>query len=101
MPWQPTRFGKQAAPRKPWQPAAGVEDRRIRGRAGQRQRQRVLREEPLCRSCRSNGLVAESVEVDHIIPLSQGGSSERSNLQGLCVPCHAAKTKAEHTARRQ
>jgi len=34
-------------------------------------------------------------EVDHIVPLSRGGGDERSNLQPLCRPCHAAKTARE------
>jgi 5-methylcytosine-specific restriction protein A len=55
----------------------------------------VLAEEPLCRSCREAGLVAVSTIVDHIKPLSEGGSDDRSNKQGLCEPCHLAKSKAE------
>lgn len=34
-------------------------------------------------------------EIDHIIPRSRGGGDARSNLQGLCKPCHSAKTKRE------
>ena len=33
-----------------------------------------------------------SVEVDHIIPVSQGGTDERDNLQGACHDCHEEKT---------
>lgn len=38
-------------------------------------------------------------DVDHIIPLWCGGSNRDSNLEALCVDCHATKTKAEASAR--
>ena len=48
----------------------------------------VLREHPLCASCE-----APAVEVDHIVPLSKGGTMyDQANLQGLCKRCHAAKS---------
>ena len=28
--------------------------------------------------------------VDHILPISMGGTNARRNLRGLCVPCHRA-----------
>jgi hypothetical protein len=31
-------------------------------------------------------------EIDHIIPLEQGGSNVRANLQALCPTCHIYKT---------
>ena len=31
-------------------------------------------------------------EIDHIIPLSDGGSNETSNLQALCLMCHRVKS---------
>lgn len=98
MPSQPPRFrpaGSTPAERKPWQRPAGHVDKRKRGRAGVRDRRQVLAEEPLCRLCRERGLVTASVVVDHIRPLSQGGSDDRSNKQGLCTACHDEKTKGE------
>lgn len=35
------------------------------------------------------------------MPLSEGGSDERSNKQGLCDPCHDAKSAAERAAARR
>lgn len=61
-------------------------------------RARVLREEPLCRLCTINGLVAASTVADHIIALEDGGSNDRANFQGLCDPCHHAKTAREAIA---
>jgi hypothetical protein len=41
------------------------------------------------------GLVAAKV-VDHVTPLKDGGERfDASNLQGLCVSCHNAKTARE------
>jgi 5-methylcytosine-specific restriction endonuclease McrA len=34
----------------------------------------------------------ESVQVDHIQPLKEGGGNGRANLQGLCLACHSGKT---------
>ena len=33
-------------------------------------------------------------ELDHIVPLVDGGSHDPSNLQTLCTPCHAKETAA-------
>lgn len=43
--------------------------------------------------------VSESLAVDHIIPLWMGGKNEDSNLEPLCGPHHAAKTKREAALR--
>lgn len=43
---------------------------------------------------------ANALEVDHVVPLADGGSDNFSNLQVLCKPCHTAKTTAEQAARR-
>ena len=34
-------------------------------------------------------------ELDHIVPLIDGGDHELSNLQTLCTPCHKRKTRRE------
>ena len=38
-------------------------------------------------------------ELDHIVPLIQGGSHDPSNLQTLCVPCHRKKSGEENRNR--
>lgn len=38
-------------------------------------------------------------EYDHIIPFSEGGPTTIENIQLLCTPCHATKTRAWHSAR--
>jgi len=38
-------------------------------------------------------------ELDHKIPLIDGGTHDLSNLQTLCVPCHRYKSALEHSER--
>jgi len=38
-------------------------------------------------------------EVDHILPLSQGGTNEGSNLRSTCKACHCRHHKESHPAR--
>lgn len=58
-------------------------------------RERVLIEEPLCRPCEKQGRVTQATIADHIKPLAEGGTGDRENYQGICKPCHDAKTAAE------
>lgn len=55
----------------------------------------MIAEEPLCRLCLAEGRTTATEVVDHIKPLSEGGSDARSNKQGLCIACHDAKSKGE------
>ena len=71
---------------------------RLRGRAGQAQRLRRLRQEPLCRSCHDKGVIRIASEVDHIVPFAQGGQDIDVNCQSLCVDCHAYKTAFENAS---
>ena len=34
-------------------------------------------------------------DVDHVVPLREGGLDEESNMQCLCRPCHAKKSEQE------
>ncbi len=56
---------------------------------------RHLKTEPLCRLCKVAGFIVAAVLVDHITPLSQGGTDELANRQSLCRSCHAKKTAKE------
>lgn len=38
-------------------------------------------------------------QADHIIEVTDGGAPYLENIQTLCVPCHKAKTKAQHGER--
>ncbi|WP_415171600.1 HNH endonuclease [Nocardioides sp.] len=55
----------------------------------------VLRRDPICRCCG----IAAATEADHVIPIADGGAHHIDNGQGLCVPCHDAKTRRENAAR--
>ena len=46
-----------------------------------------------CKKC--DDLLNESYEVDHIKPLSKGGTNELKNLAALCRNCHGRKTYKE------
>lgn len=60
-----------------------------------RQREAVLNKNPLCVECQKQGRIKAAEEIDHIVPLWADGKDELSNLQGLCKPCHKAKTAEE------
>ena len=71
------------------------------GRAWKRIRDRKIRENPLCEECLKNGVIKAAEEVHHILPLADGGTSERSNLISLCRSCHmkaheALGTRKQH-----
>jgi len=72
---------------------------RIRGRALQGIRRRHLEQEPLCVRCKAKGRVVAATQVDHRVPLWQGGLDVEANRQGLCDPCHDEKTTAEAALR--
>jgi 5-methylcytosine-specific restriction endonuclease McrA len=57
-------------------------------------RYRVLsRDDSRCTRCgatpQTHGI---SLHVDHIVPVSMGGTSEMDNLQTLCAPCNLGKS---------
>lgn len=72
---------------------------RIRGRASQRRRERLLSANPLCVVCERAGRIAAATELDHVVPLWKGGSEDDSNMQGLCSTCHAEKSAREAAER--
>jgi len=69
--------------------------KRMTGRALQRARAELFARDPLCAECRRQGVVTLATQRDHVIPLEEGGQDVAANTQGLCEPCHDAKSKAE------
>ena len=70
-------------------------DKRLRGRKLQDRRSRWFSAYPLCVHCEKRGRVTLATELDHVTPLSRQGKDDESNLQGLCSPCHEAKTEQD------
>lgn len=64
-------------------------------------RNTYITKHPLCEHCQANGRVMPAQEVDHIIPLEDGGTHDEANLQALCKPCHSSKTAREDDRWRQ
>ncbi len=43
----------------------------------------------MCELCLEQKVYTKTEEIHHRLPLSEGGTHERSNLIALCKPCHA------------
>ena len=56
----------------------------------------LMKEYGYCSVCRSTDML----ELDHIIPIADGGEDSFDNVQLLCFKHHASKTKADAKARR-
>jgi len=66
---------------------------RLRGRAGQQQRQRrLMLTKGLCEDCQAVGRISFATAVDHIIPLSKGGPDTDENTRNLCDEHHRLRT---------
>ena len=72
---------------------------RVDGQLLQRIRRRYFAHYPLCVMCEQKGVVRLARELDHIIALDNGGldfdRDNGENRQGLCVECHAEKTRRD------
>ena len=69
---------------------------RIQGSSWMNTRRRIMQRDKF--TCACCGAIRMDHEVDHIVPLEQGGRNDDDNLQLLCGGpghCHAAKTAAE------
>lgn len=67
----------------------------------QRMREAVKRrDEYRCRVCGRGPDDGVRLEVDHVVPWTQGGDDVMDNLVTLCKPHHNEKTKQEAAERR-
>ena len=67
------------------------------GGAARRLRRQILRAGgAVCHGC---GLAfgAPRIEVDHTVPISEGGADVDGNVRPLCVDCHAARRRGGRT----
>lgn len=74
-------------------------EQRTRGRRWMAIRARWFSEHPLCVMCNATGYARAATQLDHIVPLIDGGKDDESNYQGLCEACHTDKTAREAKAR--
>ena len=88
-----TTSGRCAAHRRAADQRRGSSAERGYGASWRRLRLVVLRRDPYCTW---PGCCAPASEVDHIVPLRDGGSNELTNLRGLCKPHHSERTAREH-----
>jgi 5-methylcytosine-specific restriction endonuclease McrA len=72
---------------------------RLRGRAWVDRRARWMQANPLCIDCQAEGRVTAAQELDHVVPLWQGGADDESNYASRCIEHHQAKTAREAQAR--
>lgn len=73
---------------------------RVGGSRWHKFRTDYLNHNPMCKLCFNKGLVVIAHEVDHIVPLIDGGKEfDERNLQSLCIECHKEKTANENRAR--
>lgn len=65
--------------------------------AWRRLRALKLNAEPLCEYCARRGDAVRAEQVDHRIPISEGGAPfpALAGLLSLCATCHSQKTRAE------
>ena len=89
MPHSPLTFGKIIAVRNPSKDLRKSSAMRGYGRRWRRLRLLILRAYPLCivEDCDE-----AATDVDHIIPLAEGGNDSAENLQALCHAHHSRKT---------
>ena len=91
------RDGTSRCPKHPhpvWAKPANA-TKRVTGRKLQTMRAALFTRQPLCVACEAQGRVTLATQRDHMIPLAEGGADDDSNVQGLCEPCHDAKSKSE------
>jgi hypothetical protein len=63
---------------------------------GESLRFEILRRDRICQLCGATN-EDDRLEVDHIVPRSEGGTNEETNLQVLCARCNRGKSNRDDT----
>jgi 5-methylcytosine-specific restriction protein A len=90
MPKAPPTF-RFGSPSKSWDHGGKTRQQRGYGRAHERIRDELIATVILCEECTRQGKTTAGEIADHIKPLAQGGTGDRSNYQLLCRACDLAK----------
>lgn len=80
--------------RKPWAKSSRRDHLKLKSGSAQQRRARhvLLKHDGLCHVCGHAG----ADQADHVVPLSEGGADDLSNLRPIhAEPCHREKTAAE------
>lgn len=96
----PNRLASIATNRLPTLQTKAGATPRIQGSSWMATRRRILQRDGY--ACQCCGTVRADNEIDHRVPLEQGGSNDDSNLQTLCGGpdgCHTRKSKDEASKR--
>lgn len=56
----------------------------------------LLRDAHRCR-VRLKGCVYTATQVDHVVPVSKGGTNDPGNLRAACAPCNQARNRKGRT----
>lgn len=97
-------YWDKQTPKKPFEGANYERNQFYHTTAWRNIRESVIRrDKAICQECNTPiHLTKKPAQVDHIIPISQGGSyTDPNNLQTLCDSCHKTKTAKEICNRKQ
>lgn len=86
-----------------WATSKRSEKAGLTGRAWRRLRDQIMKRDGYicrCDECRRTGTLKDAHEVDHIVPVSLGGSDRPENLRAISRECHRAKTQMESRSAR-
>ena len=94
---RPPSFSPRPATARQWvKSVKEAQDRNRYGTAWRKLRLVVLeRDRRLCQTCLKLGRTVAATDVDHILPIAQGGTNDLANLQCLCSDCHRTKSALE------